>query len=82
MTSNFIREASHAVFARLGEENLAMLKFNLRRDYKIDLDNDYSFTLEELQIGLQRFLGSNGANLLIREIRNEMRLLAESSVSR
>ena len=74
------REAIIAVFSRLGEDNLAMLKHNLRMDYKIGLDRDYTFTLEEVQIALHRFMGGNGANLLISEIHKEMRLLAGMSL--
>jgi hypothetical protein len=75
------REAIIAVFSRLGEDNLAMLKHNLRTDYKIDLENN-TFTLEELQVALHRFMGGNGANLLISEIHKEMRLLAGLSAIR
>ena len=49
-------------------------------DYKIDLDRDYTFTLEEVQIALHRFMGGNGANLLISEIHKEMRQLAGMSL--
>lgn len=76
MTLSFKREAILAVFARLGDDNLVMLKQNLRADYKIDLERYDTFRLEELQIALQRFLGANGAGLIIREIHNEMRYLA------
>jgi hypothetical protein len=76
VTKNFKREAIIAVFARLGDENLTMLMHSLRAAYKIDFERDDTFTLEELQIALQRVLGANGAGLLIREIHNEMRLLA------
>ncbi|HEV8387695.1 MAG TPA: hypothetical protein VGQ03_08735 [Nitrososphaera sp.] len=76
MTKSFKREAIIAVFARLGDDNLTMLKHSLRAAYKIDLERDDTFTLEELQIALQRILGANGAGLIIREIHNELRLLA------
>jgi hypothetical protein len=76
VTQSFKREAILAVFARLGDDNLVMLKQNLKADYKIDLERDDTYTLEELQIALQRFLGANGAGLIIREIHSEMRVLA------
>ena len=74
------REAIIVVFSRLGEDNLAMLKHNLLMDYKIDLDRDNTFALEEIQIALHRFMGPNGASLLINEIQKEMRLLAGMSL--
>jgi hypothetical protein len=77
VTENFKREAILAVLARLGDDNLGMLKQILRMDYKIDLERNDNITLEELQIALHRFLGANGAGLIIREIHSEMRLLAE-----
>jgi hypothetical protein len=64
-----------AVFSRLGEENLAMLKYNLAKDYRINWDDDNTFTLEELQIALQRIMGGYGASLLLSEIHEEMRAL-------
>jgi hypothetical protein len=76
VTESFKREAILAVFARLGDDNLGMLKQNLRAAYKIDLERDNTYTLEELQIALQRILGANGAGLIIREIHNEMRHLS------
>jgi hypothetical protein len=76
VTESFKREVILAVFARLGDDNLTMLKQNLRAAYKIDLERDNTYTLEELQIALQRILGANGAGLIIREIHNEMRHLS------
>ena len=73
---SFKHEVIVSVLARLGDDNLVMLKHTLRAGYMIDLEHDDLFTLEELQIALQRVLGANGAGLLIREIHNEMRLLA------
>ncbi|HKY52924.1 MAG TPA: hypothetical protein VJM08_01410 [Anaerolineales bacterium] len=70
------REAIISVLAKLGAENLASLKSNLK-DYAIDLDKDDLFTLEELQLALQRFLGPNGAGLLLGEIQREISNLTE-----
>ena len=67
-----------AVLARLGDDNLVMLKENLKSQYKIDLDSEDSFTLEELQIALQRFLGDHGARLLITEIVREIKEIART----
>jgi hypothetical protein len=67
------REAVELVLKRLGNENYAMLKENLLRDFKIDLASN-ELVLEELQIALQRMVGTNGAILLVREIRNEIAL--------
>jgi hypothetical protein len=50
-----------------------MLKENLLTDFKIDLASN-ELVLEELQIALQRMVGTNGAILLVREIRNEISL--------
>lgn len=74
------QQATVKVLSRLGDDNLSMLKFNLKTGYAIDLDHDddnddSTYTLEELQIALQRILGSYGARLLICEIQNEIRLL-------
>ena len=64
-------EAIVSTFARLGNENLAMLKRTLKADYQIDLADD-TFTLEELQIALQRIIGPGGADLILKEIRREI----------
>ena len=76
---SFQLEAIHAVFNRLGGANVDMIRQNLRSDYKIDLDSPDAFTLEELQIALQRLVGEYAASLLIREISFEIRLLQSSS---
>jgi len=63
------REAISAILGILGDENLAILKRSLSKDYSIDLDKVSFYTLEELQLALQQILGSGGAVLIIREIR-------------
>jgi hypothetical protein len=76
VTGMLRREAIGTVLARLGDDNIHMIKQNLRADYKIDLEHDDTFALEELQIALHRILGANGASLIIREIYTELRLLS------
>ena len=76
VADSFKHGAIVLVLARLGDDNLVMLKHTLRAGYVIDLEHDDLFTLEELQIALQRVLGANGAGLIIKEIHNKMRLLA------
>jgi hypothetical protein len=75
LVETYMVEAIKSVFAELGDENIAVLKENLKRDYVIDLATN-TFTLEELQIALQRLIGTGGATLLVREIRNEIAILA------
>lgn len=70
------RTAITAVLTRLGEDNLDTLKRNLRKDFYIDWDADTNFTIEELQIALQRLLGPYGANMIVREIKNEIQSLS------
>jgi hypothetical protein len=73
-------EAITAVLLRLGESMFVMLKLTLAQDYKINLDRNDSYTIEELQIALQRIVGPDGSSLLVREIRNEIRMLAEQQI--
>ena len=74
------KEAITAVLTRLGEGMFVMIKLALIQDYKINIDSDDSYTLEELHLALQKIVGPNGSSLLMREIRNEMRLLAEQQL--
>jgi hypothetical protein len=57
-----------------------MMKLCLAQDYTIHIDKNDSYTLEELQIALQRIVGPNGASLLIREIRREIEMLATHKI--
>lgn len=70
------KEAITAVLTRLGEPMFVLLKLNLVQDYKINIDKNDTYTLQQLQIALQRIVGPGGASLLIREIRREIELLA------
>jgi hypothetical protein len=74
------REAITAVLTRLGESIFVMLKLTLIQDHKINIDSNDSYTLEELQLALQRIVGPNGSSLLMREIRNEIRILSEQQI--
>jgi hypothetical protein len=74
------REAIAAVLTRLGEGMFVMLKLTLMQDHKINIDRDDSYTLEELQLALQRIVGPNGSSLLIREIGNEISILSGQQV--
>ncbi len=71
------REAINAILTRLGEGMFVMLKLALIQNFKINIDNYESYTLEELHMALQRIVGPYGSSLLMREIRNEARLLRE-----
>jgi hypothetical protein len=74
------KEAITAVLTRLGEGMFVMMKLALIQDYKINIDSNDPYTLEELHLALQRIVGPNGSSLLIREIRNEMQMLAEQQI--
>ena len=78
-SEDYKREAITAIFGRLGDENNAILRRSLRKDYSIDLDKDAIFTLEELRLALHRILGPGGADLLMREIGQEIQKLRESA---
>jgi hypothetical protein len=84
MASSFVegykREAVAAVLTRLGEGMFAMLKLCLAQDHKINIDKNDSYTLEELQIALQKIVGPHGSSLLIREIVKEVEMLARQQM--
>lgn len=79
LAESVTREAIYAVLSRLGKDNLEMLKVNLKLDFDIELEGDNFYTLEELQIALQRIMGAYGASFLAREIQNEIRLLVDQA---
>ena len=72
----FKKEGITAVLTRLGEPMFVLLKLSLAQEYKINIDKNDSYTLEELHLALQKILGPGGASLLSMEIRNEIELLA------
>lgn len=72
----FRREAIAAVLTRLGETMFVMMKLSLAQDFRINIDKNDSYTLEELQAALQKIVGPDGANLLMREIYREIEILA------
>ena len=72
LVETYMVEAIKSVFAELGDENIAVLKENLKRDYVIDLATN-TFTLEELQIALQRLIGTGGATLLLKKSATKLR---------
>ena len=74
------REAIAAVLTRLGEGMYVMLKLTLIQDYRINIDSNDACTLDELQLALQQIVGPNGSSLLMREIRNEIRILSEQQL--
>jgi hypothetical protein len=76
----FKKGAIKSILSRLGDEMFTMLKQSLAQDYQIDLDWDDAYTLEELQIALQRIVGFNGANLLMAEIHREIEVLMAQNV--
>ena len=67
-TETFRVGAVNSVLGSLGEELFSILRDHLQRYYKITLGDDALFTLEELQIALQRMLGDESARLMISEI--------------
>jgi hypothetical protein len=71
------REAVAAVLSRLGSDNFGMMKIRLWTDFNILLDEDGSYSMEDLQVALQKMFGAQGASLLMREIQAEMRMLAD-----
>ena len=74
------KEAITAVLTRLGEGMFIMMKLALIQDHKINIDMDGSYTLEELHLALQKIVGPYGSSLLMREIRNEIRILSEQQI--
>jgi hypothetical protein len=63
--------AVRTVLATLGDDLFSVLRQRLYSDYDITLTDDSLFTLEELQIALQRLLGDS-AVFLMREIKSEI----------
>jgi hypothetical protein len=63
--------AVRTVLATLGDDLFNVIRQRLYNDYNITLTDDSLFTLEELQIALQRLLGDSSV-FLIREIKSEM----------
>jgi hypothetical protein len=57
-----------------------MLKLTLIQDYRINIDSNDAYTLDELQLALQQIVGPNGSSLLMREIRNEIRILSQQQL--
>ena len=75
----FKTKAVNSVLFTLGEPLFSVLKDHLQRDYKILLYEN-AFTLEELQIALQRILGANPSDLIIREIRFQIEELEKEQL--
>jgi hypothetical protein len=70
-------QAVNSVLLTLGDSMFSILRENLARNYRIHLETD-SFSLYELHDAMTKLLGTNGAHLLTREIRNEMVRLNDS----
>lgn len=73
-------QAVKNVLGTFGYQVFDILKERLLYDYKIMLTDDALFTLEELQIALQRLFGENSSELIMRQIRFEMQELAKEKL--
>lgn len=79
-TESLMKEAINAVLTRLGESMFILLKLNLAQEYKIYIDNNETYTLEELHVALQKIVGPGGGSLLVREINKEIELLSSQQI--
>lgn len=70
--------AVNNVLCSLGDEMVGVMKYNLSRFYAIELENS---TVDELQFGLAKLLGENAAEVIIKQINEEIVRLSEAQVS-
>lgn len=73
-------EATNAVLARLGKDVFDELKQDLQNEFKIELAKHTSFTLNGLNLALQKLLGEDSARLLMRTIEGEIERLAHDDM--
>lgn len=64
--------ATNVVLDRFGKEVAEILRKYLRENFAICFEPDCMFAIEELGIAVQRLLGVEVANMLMRDIRDEI----------
>ena len=73
-------EATNAILGRLGKDVYETLKYDLQRQYKIELTKHSSYTLHELNAALKVLLGEDSTRLIMRTINGEIERLAQDEM--
>lgn len=73
-------EATNAILARLGKDMYETLRYELQRQYGIELTKHTSFTLGELNAALEALLGNDSARMVINTIIAEIDRLARAEM--
>ena len=73
-------EATNAILGRLGKDVFDGLKRDLQNNFKIELTKHTSFTLNDLDLALQKLLGEQSARLIMRTIEGEIERLAHDDM--